>query len=149
MANPASDILLIGDDRFPPGAFLKLLEKSDPCFGKHWAKTVPECCKCLAPVLVEGIVHPLRRVCEARCKGASSPTRLNSLSVQEVIRRIEDGRNVQEIFSEILGGNDPVHAAEDAHHMLSLRFRYMRRELELPTPPLPSAKELLKDVQSQ
>ena len=147
MAN-APDIVLIGDTKFPAGGFLQFLEEVDPCFGQHFAKTVPECKKCLAPVLVEGVLYPLRSVCEARCKGASSPTRLNSLTAQEVIKRIEDGRNVQEIFAEILGGNDPITAAQDAHHMLALRFRYMRRDLKLPTPPLPPVKELLQDVQS-
>jgi hypothetical protein len=142
----ADDIQLIGST-FPPGEFSKLLASGKySCFGKHHAKTVKECRECTAPVIIEGELYLFRELCQARTQGAESLSKLKTLTTQDVIDRLQRGKSVEEIFSEILGDADPETQAATARHLLYLRFVYMQRNLELPTPHLPPRKELISHV---
>lgn len=142
------DITLVGST-FKPGEFLRVLKERVPCFGKDFAKTAKECRSCLAPVVVQGKLHLLREICQARSRGAATYAQLVILTTQDVIERLERGKGVEEIFAEVLGDADPDLQAAAARQLISLRLVYMKRDLGLPTPKLPPRKELLKYVRSQ
>lgn len=139
------EVALVGSP-FPPDEFTRFLEEQDPCFGKHFAKTAPECQRCLAPIIVQGRLSFVRDLCEAQCKGAESPQLLRDLTTQDIIQRLEQGKSVEEIFVEVLGDADPKLAADAARQLLYRRFYYMRKTLDLPTPELPPMKELRSHV---
>lgn len=111
------------------------------CFGKRFAKSAAECQACLLPVIVEGRITFMRDLCEARTKGAASPTQLVRLTTRDVIRRLDQGQSPQTIFNEILGDSDPSTGAQAARALLASRLGRMRF-LGLPTPKLPPLAEL-------
>lgn len=138
----SSEVVLIGST-FPPAEFGKYLEEVDPCFGKHFAKSAPECKECLAPVVVEGKLLFLRDLCEARTHGADTPDHLVRLTTNDVIVRLDHGKSLQEIYAEILGDSTSEVTAKAARSLLAARLSRMRF-LELPTPALPPLKDLQK-----
>lgn len=138
-------VTLVGGT-FSPEGFATYLDEQDPCFGKHFAKSAPECKRCTAPVIVEGALCFLRDLCEARTKGASSPAGLVALTSRDVMERLERGSSAEEIFREVLGDSDPQVAAVAARQLLYSRFYYIRTELEVPVPELPPTEELIDSV---
>ena len=141
----SGDILLIGASS-RPGDFSRYLQEDDPCFGKHFARTVKECLACVAPVIMDQKLYLIRDLCEARCQGADSPGSLQVLAAQDVLARLESGQSVQELFQAILGDSEPALLGAAARQMLSDRFAYLRSSRKLLTPPLPPLKELQNNV---
>lgn len=137
-------ITLIGST-FPAEDFTQYLEKDDPCFEKAFAKSAKECKECRAPVLMDGKIHLLRDVCEARTRGADSPTQLKRLTSQEVLDRLVGGAEPPELFREVLADSDPDIAGAAARALIKQRLNYLEQK-GIPVPDLPRTKELKNHV---
>jgi len=120
------------------------LAEPENCFGKHYAKTAPECKKCLCPVVHEGHVWLLNEVCANLC-GTAAPSNLKRLSSQEVQERLTH-KTVEEIFKEILNESNPEINGSAARQLLYDRLWHLRTHLGVPTPPVPSLKVLVASV---
>lgn len=132
---------LIGID---PAAVEYLESGGDVCFGKMYSKTNPSCVECRAPVAINGRIALLKEVCAAKCAGVEEPYRLNSLSSNEVLKRLEQGQSYAQVFKEILGSNPPELAASAARQMLVDRLVYLK-SVGFECQPVPRAKFLLGD----
>jgi len=120
------------------------LEKDDPCFGKYYAKTAPECMACLALVVSGGEVRFLRELCQSRTKGSTKLVDLVRLTSTEVLQEIESGATAPEIFRKILGDNDPKLAAAAARQLLADRIWYLNSLApDGEFPEVPKTKEML------
>lgn len=123
-----------------PGAAEYLEGGSDPCFGKSFAKSAPECINCRAPVLIQGKVRLVRDICAARMRGAKSPMELHRLTSTEVQQRLERGDSIAAIFNEILGDTPFELGGAIARQLLVDRLLYLKGNY----PQVPRAKELYK-----
>lgn len=127
--------------------YTRFLQERDPCFGRHFAKTVEACKRCRAPVIMEGQVYLLLEVCRGVSEGQDRPHRLNRLTSQDVFQRLQEGATTQDIFEEILAQNDPDVAAVAARQILARRLRYLERKHEVPVPDLPKTEQLKEEVE--
>lgn len=115
----------------------------DPCFGKYYAKTAPECVMCVAPVVIDGKVRLMRDVCAARSKGAENTVDLERLTSRDVAQRIERGEPLHTIFAAILGDAPPEIAASAARQILVDRLLYLKSTGARIPEEVPRVKELL------
>lgn len=143
----AEGINLVGASEEEQEVYRDFLERNDPCFGCHFAKTADECKECTAVVEYNGRLHTLRELCKAKSEGKEDPINLKRLSSQDVISRLRGGKSVAEIWWEILDGTDPDEGGTEAWRILYNRLRYLEKEKGLPVPDLKPTKMLLNDLQ--
>lgn len=116
--------------------FTKYLRNHHPCFG-HFARTAPECKRCLLPCRIDDRLYLLREV----CRGAV----IRPLTSDMIRERIERGSTVQDLFDDMVSAGDPAKVAGKIRAILAARFRYLESR-GFPTPHLPAAKELLAET---
>lgn len=123
-----------------------LMGGHDLCFGRLFAKTAPECISCRAPVsMPSGEIKLLKEVCAAQCLGPSAEVKLNRITSQEVMERLERGETFVQLFRTILGDAHPGLAATAARQLLVDRLVYLKA-IGMETPPVPKTKVLLGDL---
>jgi hypothetical protein len=133
------DLILIGGDS---EKFNRFLESDDPCFGKRFSKSSPECKGCLCPVIVAGKLHTLNEVCAARSKGGAAPGACKNLMSSDVLRRLAEGCTIYDVFVEMVEGQPLETAAPVARALLYRRLRNIRSGHDLPLPELPTLEDL-------
>lgn len=142
---PPCRLVLIGGDS---EAFNRFLESDDPCFGRSFAASAPECKNCTAAVIADGQIFLLNEVCRDRTQAAKAErpvpksARINRMSAQEVMRRLEVGRTAEQIFFEVLGQADIEMAGSEARQYLYGVLHYLKQTYKLPVPGLPRLRAL-------
>lgn len=126
-----------------PGAAEYFETGEDPCFGKAFARSTPQCIECRAPVLVDGRILLMRELCVMRMRGAQTPMQLHHLTSRDVLQRLERGESLPAIFAEILGDAAPDLMASTARQLLVDRVLYLR-STGMTIGDVPRVKEMLK-----
>lgn len=127
-----------------PGAAAFLESGQDICFGKLFAKTSPDCIACRAPSIFKGRVILTKELCAMKCAGSADPIRINKLSSQDVMERLERGSSYSAIFREILDKAPADQAAPMARQLLVDRMMYLKT-IGVDKGPVPRTKDLLED----
>ena len=129
----------------PAEATEYLASGKDVCFGKFYAKSNPVCQACRAPVAHAGKVVLLKELCSALCAKQSTIARLNKLTSQEVLERLERQVPLSQIFREILGKAPVKQLGAEARQLLVDRLNYLNHFLKIEVPKVPRLKELCQD----
>ncbi len=138
-------IQLVGGD---DDVFRGLLERDDPCFGRHYAASAPECQDCVCPVVVDGRLVLLKEACRAACTGteAGAILRLSSRQIEEMLTQ---GKTLYDVWVVLLNGCDPKAAGVPARQLLKDRVDYLVNNRGMPPTTTPHTKELVNQWQRQ
>jgi hypothetical protein len=121
----------------------KLKDHPHICFGTAFAESAAECKVCTAPILVDGSIVLYREACKAAALGCSIALKpLRRLSMSEVAARLEEGREVLDVWREILNGNDPRIKGREARSLLTQRLRELVKGAGKDGGPIPRVPEI-------
>lgn len=126
--------------------FNEYIYTNDPCFGKYFAKSAAECKACITPVIVDGQLKLLRDVCQAVCAQAPIGV-IVRLSAQQVLQRLQAGKNVAAIWLEMVGTADAQTVGAEVRQILYDRLWWLKNQGHL-VPTLPKTSELLECTRS-
>ncbi len=137
-------LVVIGADSEKVNRFLST---DDPCYGRHFSKSAPECKECTAPVVADGHLCLMRDMCAALSAGGDTPALIKELSGVEIQQRLAAGTTVPQMFVEVLNGGDASLVGAKARDLLCRRLRYLTSK-GMPAPRVPTLKELTVYVQN-